>query len=50
MVSVSIPPALSWIVIDPVPTAIEITGAISASSQASSALSINSLSTTSGQS
>ena len=50
MVSVSMPPPLSWIVIDPGLTAIEITGATSASSHASSALSISSLSTTSGQS
>ena len=42
--------ALSWIEIDPGSTAIEITGATSASSQASSALSTSSLSTTSGHS
>jgi hypothetical protein len=44
------PPALSWMVIDPGPTVMEITGATSASSQASSALSISSLSTTNGHS
>jgi len=41
---------LSWIVIEERATAMEITGATSASSQASSALSISSLSTTKGQS
>src|SRR6266571_4223900 len=50
MVAVLMPPALSWIVIDPGFTAIEITGAASASSQASSALSMSSLSTTKGHS
>jgi hypothetical protein len=49
MVEVLMPP-LSPIVIDPGSTVIEITGATSASSQASRALSINSLSATNNQS
>ncbi len=50
MVLVLMPLPLSLMMIDPGLTVIEITGATSASSQASSALSINSLSTTSGHS
>ena len=48
IVLVLMPAALSSIMIDPGSTAIEITGATSASSQASSALSTSSFSTTSG--
>jgi len=48
MVSVSIPAALSWTMIVPESAMMFMSGATSASSQASSALSISSLITTSG--
>jgi hypothetical protein len=50
MVAGSIPPALSWMMIVPESTMTVMSGATSASSQASSALSTASLPTTSGQS